>query len=186
MERGWAVDPEPFTWPTEFDSQAIHHLNTMQYEWQLIMNLGQAIAIAAQAHEGQVDKAGKAHILHPIEVMLRVGDDVDMQIVAILHDTIEDTHVTSDTLYRAGFSHDIIMAVEAISKREGETNMDYWKRVRENELAKAVKLHDIAHNTSPSRMANLAEDERNYLQKKYKKALRVLNENDLSGETTKD
>ncbi len=31
-----------------------------------------AIALAAKAHEGQVDKAGAPCILHPLRVMLRV------------------------------------------------------------------------------------------------------------------
>ena len=36
------------------------------------MNLERAIQIAVEAHAGIKDKGGKAYILHPISVMMRV------------------------------------------------------------------------------------------------------------------
>jgi (p)ppGpp synthase/HD superfamily hydrolase len=54
------------------------------------MDLERAIEIAASAHRGQVDKADKPYILHPLRVMLACTD-VTAQIVAVLHDVIEDT-----------------------------------------------------------------------------------------------
>ena len=36
------------------------------------MNLEKAIQIAVEAHAGTKDKGGKAYILHPISVMMRV------------------------------------------------------------------------------------------------------------------
>ena len=47
--------------------------------------LERAIAIAATAHEGQVDKGGTPYILHPLKVMLRVNT-LEERIVAVLHD----------------------------------------------------------------------------------------------------
>ncbi|HLQ23968.1 MAG TPA: DUF1028 domain-containing protein [Gemmatimonadales bacterium] len=59
--------------------------------------LADAIALAAQAHRGQVDKAGEPYILQPIGVLLRIreqGHRVEVQAAAVLHDVVEDTKVT--------------------------------------------------------------------------------------------
>lgn len=48
-----------------------------------------AIAIAAEAHAGQSDRGGAPYILHPLGVMLRMGNDTDW-IVAVLHNVLED------------------------------------------------------------------------------------------------
>ena len=49
--------------------------------------LERAIAIAAEAHAGQLDKAGVPYILHPIRVMLRCSGAAE-RIVAVLHDVV--------------------------------------------------------------------------------------------------
>jgi hypothetical protein len=59
--------------------------------------LEHAIALAACAHAGQVDKAGQPYILHPLRVMLRLSG-ADERIVAVLHDVVEDTPRTIERL----------------------------------------------------------------------------------------
>ena len=48
--------------------------------------LERAIALAAKAHEGQVDKAGAPYVLHPLRMMLRVAT-TEERITAVLHDS---------------------------------------------------------------------------------------------------
>lgn len=48
-----------------------------------------AIKIATNAHEEQVDKAGKPYIDHPLRVM-NMGVTDDEKIVGVLHDVVED------------------------------------------------------------------------------------------------
>ena len=55
--------------------------------------LALAIAIAYQAHDGQIDKAGKPYISHPLTVMAQM-DTIESKIVAVLHDAIEDSDLT--------------------------------------------------------------------------------------------
>ena len=50
--------------------------------------LERAIAIAAQAHAGQLDKGGAPYILHPLRVMQRQASE-EAQVVGVLHDLIE-------------------------------------------------------------------------------------------------
>jgi (p)ppGpp synthase/HD superfamily hydrolase len=133
-----------------------------------------AILTAVEFHMGQVDKGGLPYILHPLAVMGSV-EGFDAKMVAVMHDVVEDTTCTLRTLETAFPAH-VVAAVDAISKREGERKEAYWARVKADPLALRVKLADIAHNTSPKRMAVLRASEREYLQKKYRKALAFLRE----------
>jgi (p)ppGpp synthase/HD superfamily hydrolase len=69
--------------------------------------LEKAIAIAVEAHRGQKDKSGAPCILHPLRVMTRVTTE-DEQIVAILHDVVEDTPWTFEKLAAEGFPQHIL------------------------------------------------------------------------------
>jgi hypothetical protein len=54
-----------------------------------LSTLERAIAIATEAHTGQVDKAGTPYIAHPLRVIENVST-MDEKIVAALHDVVED------------------------------------------------------------------------------------------------
>lgn len=136
--------------------------------------LEKAIHIAVEAHAGQIDKAGKAYILHPIRVMLS-GRTEDEMICGILHDVIEDTPVSIDMLRMEGFSEHILAALDAISKRKGEPYSDFIERVAENELATIVKLNDLHDNMNRDRIKEYKEaDERRH--EKYVRAERRLHQ----------
>ena len=123
------------------------------------------------AHEGQVDKGGLPYILHPLAVMLSLpADDASGRIVAVLHDVVEDTSVTLDNLAQWLPSMELA-AVDAMSKRKGESNRDYWARCKANPIAARVKVADMRHNSSPQRLACLTYPEQEYLSEKYKEAL---------------
>ena len=113
--------------------------------------LEKAIEIAARAHAGQTDKAGQPYILHPLRVMLAV-EGPERRMAAVLHDTVEDTDMTLDDLRSAGFAEDVILAVDALTKRDGETRLDAARRAVRNPIARAVKLADVADNMDLSRI----------------------------------
>lgn len=115
--------------------------------------LERAIAIAARAHAGQVDQGGQPYILHPIRVMLKVEGELE-RIVAILHDVVEDTDVTLESLRSEGFNAEVLAAVEALTKRPGESRIDAGKRAAQNTIARTVKLADNAENSDLSRIPN--------------------------------
>src|SRR5256885_6651240 len=100
---------------------------------QRTFTLDDAIQFARRAHEGQLDKSGRPYIGHPLRVMGRVRGD-RARMVAVLHDVVEDTGVTTEDLARAGCPADVLRAVEAISKRPGEDPEVYLARVAANEL----------------------------------------------------
>ena len=113
--------------------------------------LVKAFVLAYMAHRGQKDKAGKPYILHPVNVAKRVKGK-ERKIVALLHDIVEDTEITLDKLEKMGFGDEIVEAVKAITKIKGENYEDYLKRVKNNDIAKDVKLADLAHNSDLNRL----------------------------------
>jgi (p)ppGpp synthase/HD superfamily hydrolase len=118
--------------------------------------LEDAIILAAGAHRGQVDKAGGPYILHPLRVMLRLGDEAG-RIAAVLHDVLEDTAITLGDLRQAGYGEEVLQALEALSRREGEEYADFIERAARNPLARRVKLADLADNLDAARLPEITE-----------------------------
>ena len=115
-----------------------------------------AMQIAVRAHKSQKDKAGHDYIQHPIRVSERC-DDPRAKIVALLHDTIEDTDVTADYLREEGFTEEIVEAVLAVTRREGEEYNDYVRRAAQNELGRMVKRADLEDNMDIRRLPELTD-----------------------------
>lgn len=139
--------------------------------------LEMARRIAYDAHAGQTDKAGAPYVqAHVAEVAARVrhfGPVVEA--VAWLHDVVEDTEFTLDDLCLAQMPREVIDAVDAITRRDGEPGDDYYLRVRANHDAWRVKVFgDIPSNTDPVRLAALPAETRQRLERKYAHALDVL------------
>jgi (p)ppGpp synthase/HD superfamily hydrolase len=115
--------------------------------------LERAIAIAATAHAGQIDKAGRPYILHPLRVMLAL-DATDDQIVGVLHDVVEDTDVTLESLRAEGFSEVVLAALASVTKREDEDYSAFVLRAAANPIGRRVKLADLRDNSDLSRIAH--------------------------------
>lgn len=135
--------------------------------------LERAIAIAAEAHAGQVDKAGAPYGLHPLRMMLRMSS-IDERIVAVLHDVCEDCPGwTFDRLRREGFSDRIIDALDSVKKRDGEEYEDFVRRAVANPIGGRVKLADLVDNIDVSRIA--ARSERDFQRiEKYRRAIDLI------------
>ena len=128
--------------------------------------------IARQAHEGQIDKAGKPYILHPQYVADHVGTPT-LKAIAWLHDVVEDTPLTLDDLRGAGVPERVVTAVDALTRRPGDDYMAYVSRAGSDDLARQVKLADLAHNMDTSRLARVTERDRKRLAR-YRAARDIL------------
>ncbi len=134
--------------------------------------LERAIAIAAQAHLGQVDKAGSPYILHPLRVMMRLHS-AEERIVGVLHDVLEDTAVTVADLRGEGFSEEILTALLAVTKSEGEDYESFVRRAAQNPIAKNVKMADLLDNSDLGRLSSVTpKDHERVL--KYRRAIAKL------------
>lgn len=134
--------------------------------------LERAIEIAVAAHRGQRDRAGRPYILHPLWLMLQF-EDLDAMIVAVLHDTVEDSDVSLQGLSAEGFAPHIIEAVGALTRREDESYEAFVQRSRSHPLARRVKLADIEHNLDVRRLKQIRSGDLERIEK-YHRAWRVL------------
>jgi Guanosine polyphosphate pyrophosphohydrolases/synthetases len=134
--------------------------------------LEQAIALAAQKHAGQKDKAGQPYILHLLRVMMQMETEEE-RIVAVLHDILEDTNTAVSELYDHGFDTTIVFAVIALTKRKDEDYYEFIERVSKNDLARRVKLADLKDNMNWDRIQNPSEKDMERMQK-YQKAYYML------------
>ena len=132
-----------------------------------------AIMIATKAHAGQKDKAGAPYLLHVLRVMMTV-EKMDEKIVALLHDVVEDSEVSIEELANERFPKKILKAVELLTKTEKKTYEDYIQEIKNNDLARVVKLADLKDNMNISRLKALTENDKLRI-KKYRAAYKILN-----------
>ena len=104
--------------------------------------------MAQEAHLGQTDKLGRDYFaahLTPIATGLReFGPEAEA--AGWLHDIIEDTHHTGDTLRAAGVPEDVVAAVESVTKVEGEPYERLIDRACADPIGRLVKLVDNTWN----------------------------------------
>jgi (p)ppGpp synthase/HD superfamily hydrolase len=141
-----------------------------------VPSLEDAIALAVSAHRGQgyptQELRREPFILHPLRVMARMGNDLE-RTVAALHDLVEDTDFTVDDLRHRGFSTEVIDAIDSLTHRNGESYEEYILRVRNNPLARRVKLADLDDNLANNRDVDPKADE-DARMARYRHAVDVL------------
>ncbi|NKF30173.1 MULTISPECIES: HD domain-containing protein [Pseudomonas] len=135
----------------------------------MTQTLERAIAIAATAHAGQVDKGGAPYILHPLKVMLRMSS-LEERIVAVLHDVVEDCGISLEDLRKEGFSEAVLSAIESVTKVPGESYEDFVERAAQNPIGRVVKLADLEENSDLSRIASPSWDDLERIEK-YRRAI---------------
>ncbi len=135
--------------------------------------LGRAVAIAAAAHQDQVDKANAPYILHPLRLMLR-GKTTLEQLVAVLHDVVEDSDWTLERLEAEGFPTEAIAALDCLTRRSDESYDEFIDRVLTNPLAVRVKRYDLEDNMTLTRMTVLTDKDVERLQRYHSVYQRLL------------
>ena len=98
------------------------------------------------------------YLLHPLKVMHYLKtDDIELMCIAVLHDVIEDCHVTSVELRKIGMTERVISGVIAMTRRNKESEDDKFMRLSSNKDAVLVKLCDLRHNMDIRRLKNVQE-----------------------------
>jgi (p)ppGpp synthase/HD superfamily hydrolase len=156
-----------------------------------------AYFIAEEAHRGQTRRDGvEPFINHPVRVSYLALKEApsggphftDVQVVALLHDVIEDTHHTVESLKAegmGGWAH----VVDVLSRKPDETYFDYIRGIKKyaekqdgdhwkNNVAVLVKIADIWDNASDvpgsSRTEYIPNPEAISILTRYNKALGIL------------
>ena len=135
-----------------------------------------AMKIAYAAHHGQLDYNGILYIFHPIHLAEMMDDEISCT-VALLHDVVEDTSVTMESLAQA-FPAEVIAALKLLTHNDNTDYFDYVRQIKTNPIAVKVKLADLAHNSDQTRCvgSDLTEDKLAYWRSKYEKARSILTE----------
>lgn len=149
--------------------------NEEVYEEQLVL----AKKVASMAHVNQFRRGGnEPYIVHPARVAKRVdkylentdiqGMSLIVQSVAWLHDVIEDSDgkISVQVLYSNGLIQEIVEPVAVLTKKYGESYDDYMVKVKANNVARIVKIHDM--------LDNLADNPTENQIRKYAKGLSFL------------
>ena len=136
------------------------------------MKLIKAFLLCMVKHWKQKDKAGKRYVWHPIHVMINVKG-YNEKIVALLHDIVEDTEVTVPDLKNLKFSKEVIEAVDVITKKKDQEYFSYLKSIKDNSIAKKVKIEDLKHNSDLKRLRSITQNDIDRAIK-YKKAIDYL------------
>lgn len=139
-----------------------------------MLNWLRAALIMLIAHKGQKDKAGKPYFLHPLRVQRKLTDR-QAKVVALLHDVVEDSDKYDfDDFYF--LDDEQKKALKLLTHEKNIPYFDYINNIKNNNLAKMVKIKDLEDNMNLKRLKALTdEDKRRYV--KYMKAKKVLIEN---------
>lgn len=133
-----------------------------------------ALKLCFDAHKNQTDKGGTPYVFHPFHLAEQMNDE-DTTITALLHDVVEDTDYTIADLKQMGFPLNVIEALELLTHNDNTPYMEYVAKIKENPIAKVVKLADLEHNSDLSRLDTVAEKALKQ-KEKYGQAIRLLNE----------
>ena len=133
-----------------------------------------ALKVSFEAHKNQVDKSGMPYVYHPFHLAEQMETE-ETVIVALLHDVVEDTDYTLEDIRVMGFPEQVIEALALMTHDKSVPYMDYVEKIKNNPIAKAVKLADLKHNSDLSRLDIIDEKALKRVEK-YAAAMRTLSE----------
>lgn len=131
--------------------------------------LSEAIALAADKHRHQHRKDGTPYIYHPLKIAEMVKDagyGVEYQVVAILHDILEDTNTTEADLQK--FGEDVLLAVKLLTRLPSISEDEYVSAILQNHIASIVKNADKMHNVWEASYCQDKEWAKKYVKKAQK------------------
>ena len=131
-----------------------------------------ALKLSFEAHKNQIDKSGIPYVYHPFHIAEQMNDE-NTTIVALLHDVVEDTDIGFNELTEMGFSNEIIEALKLLTHDDSVPYEQYIDMIKNNDIAKAVKLADLRHNSDLTRLDNVDEKALKRAEK-YKKSINTL------------
>ena len=133
-----------------------------------------ALKLCFEAHQHQVDKSGMPYVFHPFHLAEQMTSEETVT-AALLHDVVEDTPYALEDLQNMGFSESVLEAVSLLTHDQHVNYMEYILHIKQNPIAKAVKLADLQHNSDLSRLDKI-DDRALKRTEKYQKAIKLLTE----------
>lgn len=135
-------------------------------------NVKKALEVCFSAHKNQSDLSGKPYVFHPVHLAEQMETENEI-CTALLHDVVEDSDYTVEDLHDMGFPAEVVEAVRLLTHDPEIPYMEYIHALKENPLARKVKLADLCHNSDTKRRPPVTERDFKRLAK-YREALDVL------------
>ena len=126
------------------------------------MELSDYIGYIKEKHKGQKRKQGTPYYTHPLAVsniLKEKGFSIDYQIAGLFHDLLEDTDTSYEEIIKIS-NPKIAEAVRLVTKEKGYVMDEYINRIRNNDMARMVKLADRIHNLSETHLTSKKFQER--------------------------
>lgn len=141
-------------------------------------SIAETIGYIKGAHAGQFDKGGRPYWEHPVSVMYRLPADAtdEEKQVALLHDVLEDTDITTSDLLAAGYSIAVVTNVNRLTRKpNGPDYLDWIRSIAAsgNRAAIRVKIADNEDNSDPARCDYLNDIDKERT-KRYARSLAIL------------
>ena len=133
-----------------------------------------ALKLSFAAHKDQIDKSGIPYVYHPFHLAEQM-DTEETVTVALLHDVIEDSDYTLDDIRDMGFPDKVVNALSLMTHDKSVPYMDYVAKIKENPIARVVKLADLRHNSDLSRLDSVDQKALERVEK-YRQAVKLLTE----------
>ena len=120
------------------------------------MDLEKAIKFMKQKHSGQKRKQGTPYYTHPLAVAKLLKDkgfSIEYQVAGLFHDLLEDTDASYEEIIALS-NEEVADVVRLVTKTDGYVISEYVGNIKQNEMARMVKIADRIHNLSESPMAS--------------------------------
>ena len=140
-----------------------------------------ALNICYRAHQGQMDHGGMPYVFHPVHVAESMSPEEET-CTALLHDVLEDTSMGLGDLRREGIPDQVLEALSLLKHDLTVPYMEYVLLIRQNALARTVKLADLAHNSELGRLEKVTPYDRRR-RMKYLIAAALLKDLDVDEST---
>ena len=127
------------------------------------------------AHADQVDKSGLPYVFHPFHLAEQMETEHET-CVALLHDVMEDTDMTASDLIAAGIPEEYVATCLLLKHSPGVPYMDYVAGLKDDPVARRVKIADLRHNSDLTRLDGEPTEQDLQRVAKYRKALELLGE----------
>lgn len=131
-----------------------------------------ALMLCFAAHKDQTDQGGLPYVFHPFHLAEEMQDEASI-VAALLHDVVEDTPYTLEDLAQMGFPQPVLDALALLIHDPSVPYLDYVAKLKDNPIARRVKLADLRHNSDLTRLSQVTDEDRRRV-KKYAAAISLL------------
>lgn len=133
-----------------------------------------AMKLCFTAHRDQTDKSGLPYVFHPFHLAEQMPDE-NTTVTALLHDVVEDTAYSLEDMRGMGFPEPVLDAIALMTHDESVPYLTYVAKLRDNPIARTVKLADLRHNSDLSRLDAVDAAALKRVEK-YRRAMALLEE----------